>query len=98
MSKDKIPDLKLNMSTKYDEWIEGYVFEDLSIVKSKIREIVKYTLEQAAEKGLVRCYSTEGKDEQSQPFFYFVDADETVKVDEQSILSLEDSIIKDLKL
>jgi hypothetical protein len=67
-------------------------------IKEYARQVVKYTLEQAAEKSLVRCYSTEGKDESTKDFFYFVDADETVKVDEKSILSLEEQIIKDLNL
>ncbi len=75
-------------------------------MKEYAKEVVKYTLEQAAEKGLlsVHVLNTETGDthlfERHLPVAYDTkeNINETVTVDKQSILSLEAQIIKDLKL
>lgn len=87
MSKKQIPTLDFNMSSKYDEWIEGYVFEDLERIQKKFREVIKYTLEQAAENAKTITLAPA-----------FGNLKSTVKVNKESILSLEQQIIKDLGL
>lgn len=79
-TQKNIPTLNFGMSSSTDEWIEGYVFEDRDEVLKKIKEVIKYTLKQAAEK-----VSHKHK-------VY----DNTFVIDKDSILSLEDEIIKKL--
>ncbi len=70
--------------------------EDIkSILEYRDKEVVKYTLQQAAENGKLNILDMDGTYFQSETFTY---GENDVSIHKQSILSLEDSIIKDLKL
>lgn len=65
------------------------------VAQEYAKEVVKYTLEQAAEKAQLNIKDIDDTYFQSETFGY---AENDVSIYKPSILSLEDQIIKDLKL
>lgn len=80
------------MSSSFDEWVEGYVFEDKEEVLKKIRLAVRYVLEQAAEKVKLKDTKVEYTGVRAGGHYF------AKEVDKDSVISLESEILKDLGL
>lgn len=73
----------------------GWNEPHIKAAKEYAKEVVKYSLEQAAKKGKLNIKDMDGTFFQSATYTY---GENDVSIHKESILSLEAEIIKDLKL